>query len=102
MNTEQVNTVLTSVNEGKNRNYETWRLAWIKIFLISINSLIAISPKPSSHWEQTTQPMFASEKLKNRQSHAFFIILAAKTYEAVEAAAVREWGWCCLPVKLLF
>lgn len=102
MNTEKVNTVLTSVNEGRNRNYERQRLSRIEIFLISANSQIAISPKPSLHREQTTQPMFASEVLKNRQIHAFFIILAAKTYEAVKAAAVREWCWCCLPVKLLF
>lgn len=79
MNTEQVNTDSTSDNEVKSRNYERQRLAWIETFLISTNPLIAISPKPSLHREQTTQPMFASEKLKNRQINAFFIILAAKT-----------------------
>lgn len=93
MNTEQVNTVLTSVNKSKKRNYERQRLAWIEISLINANSLTAISPKSSLHWEQTIQPMFASEKLKNRQIHAFFIILAAKSYKAVKATAVREWGW---------
>lgn len=37
-------------------------------------------------------PQAPAEKLKTTQTHAIFIILAAKTYEAAEAMAARGAG----------